>query len=306
MGRIVVVGSSNTDMVVQTPHLPAPGETVLGGTFFQAPGGKGANQAVAAARSGGSVTFIACVGTDNLGDQALAGFQAEGIDVSCIARIDDVPSGIALIVVDNVGENSIAVASGANAHLLPTHIDAAEPVVDASDVLLVQLESSLDTVASAVRMASAKGKIVIVNPAPARFLPEDVWSGISVLTPNRTEAALLSELPFDNRADADGVARALMDRGAEAVVLTAGADGAYVASGGTAAWVPGFDVNPIDTTGAGDVFNGALAVALSDGAVLMEAVRFANAAAALSVMQAGAQPSAPHRTAILSRLNMAP
>ena len=220
MGLIVVIGSSNTDMVVQTPHLPGRGETVLGGTFFQAPGGKGANQAVAAARAGGSVTFIACVGKDDLGDRALAGFRAEGIDTGHVVQIADTPSGIALIVVDDAGENSIAVASGANARLLPAAVEAASNSLDEADVVLLQLESPLETVRAAVEKAARSGKMVILNPAPAQELPDTVWQCVTVLTPNQTEAEFLSGVRLNEKSDAAKVSRILLDKGVDRALIS--------------------------------------------------------------------------------------
>lgn len=302
MGQIVVVGSSNTDMVVQTPHLPGPGETVLGGTFYQAAGGKGANQAVAAARAGGVVAFIACVGQDAFGDQALAGFVAEGINVNHVVRSADSASGIALIVVDAKGENSIAVASGANSDLHPEAIVAATDLIAQADVVLLQLESPMETVQAAVKTASQHGKTVILNPAPAQPIPPSLWPDLSLLTPNRPETEMLSGMPLNNKANVVTASQVLLEKGVGALVVTLGAEGAFVATPDAQTWVPGFAVQPVDTTGAGDVFNGALAVALAEGAALVEATRFANAAAALSVTKPGAQPSAPQRIDILETL----
>jgi ribokinase len=300
--RIVVVGSSNTDMVVRVAMLPRPGETVIGGTFFTARGGKGANQAVAAARAGGSVVLIACVGDDTLGDETLSALAAEGIAVHGVRRMAGTRSGVALILVDERGENSIAVASGANALLAPEQAARCAKLLSTGDVLLVQLETPLESVLAAVRAASDAGARVILNPAPARGLPDELLALVSVLTPNEAEAARLADMPAGGEHWLEDAATALLRRGVGAVVITLGADGAYVATAERREKIAGYRVEARDTTGAGDVFNGALAVALADRMPLGEAVRFANAAAAISVTRDGAQPAAPRRAEILQLL----
>jgi ribokinase len=299
--RIIVVGSSNTDMVVKVPTLPRAGETVIGGTFFTARGGKGANQAVAATRAGGSVTLIACLGDDTLGDETLAALAREGIAVDGVRRMAGVHSGVALILVDQRGENSIAVAPGANALLAPEQV-ARCAELSAGDVLLTQLETPLESVLASVRAASDAGASAILNPAPARDLPEELLRLVSVLTPNEAEAARLAGVPPGERHSVEHAATTLLLRGVRAVVITLGEAGAYVATAEDRYTVPGWRVTPRDTTGAGDVFNGALAVALTERMPLGEAVRFANAAAAISVTRDGAQPAAPHRAEILRLL----
>ena len=300
--RIVVVGSSNTDMVVRVPTLPRPGETVLGGTFFTARGGKGANQAVAAARAGGSVAMIGCLGDDAFGDDTLAALAAEGIAVDAIRRVAGTPSGVALILVDEVGENCIAVASGANALLGPDEVALCAELLSPDGVLLVQLETPLETVVAAARAARRAGARVILNPAPARELPDELLELVSVLTPNESEAERLAGIPVKGERGLEQVASALLDRGIGAVVVTLGAAGAYVATAEQRETVPGWPVEPRDTTGAGDAFNGALAVALAEGLPVRDAVCFANAAAAISVTRDGAQPAAPRRAEILRLL----
>jgi ribokinase len=295
---IVVVGSSNTDMCIKTPRLPRPGETVIGGEFFMAPGGKGANQAVAAARAGGRVTFVGCVGEDMFGRRAMEGFKADGIDVEYMVRDPESSSGVALIFVDGKGENSIAVASGANARLLPAHIERARGAIESAAVLLVQLETPLATVRAAAAMASKRGVRVILNPAPAGPLDDDLLTLVSVITPNETEAELLTGIHISSDADAEGAAGALLARGAGEALITMGARGVFVASRGERRMVQGFPVTAVDTTAAGDVFNGALAVALAEGKPAPDAACFANAAAAISVTKFGAQPSAPRRAEI--------
>jgi len=296
--KIVVVGSSNTDLVVRADRIPRPGETVIGGAFHIAPGGKGANQAVAAARAGGAVTFVARLGTDDFGERAIAGFQADGIDVSHIRRDPKAASGVALIIVNRAGENSIAVASGANARLSPADVRAASAEIEAAMAVLLQLETPLPTVRTSARLAAANDVLVILNPAPARALDAVLLRLVDVLTPNETEAEFLTGIAVRSRKDMAEAACRLRQRGPKAVLLTLGAKGVFVSAEGTETLLPAFDVKAADTTAAGDVFNGALAVALAEGRTLLEAARFASGAAALSVTKFGAQPSAPTRREI--------
>ena len=291
--NIVVVGSSNTDMIIKLDRLPQPGETVLGGDFSTAAGGKGANQAVAAARAGGDVTFVARVGDDMFGRLAVEQFAADGIDVRHIIEDSDAPSGVALIFVDRNGENSIAVASGANAHLTPVDALSARDAVRDAQIMITQLETPIETVRAAVVLASEYGVPVILNPAPAQSLGVDILRHVSVLTPNETEAELLTGIKVSTTADAEAASEKLASMGVEAIVITLGSRGAFVFNADHSELIAGFDVQAVDTTAAGDVFNGALAVALAKEAPLQEAVHFANAAAALSVTKLGAQPSAP-------------
>ena len=295
---IVVVGSSNTDMIIKLDRIPKPGETILGGDFSIAAGGKGANQAVGAARAGGHVTLVARVGRDIFGQQAIEGFQKDGICVDHVFKDKASPSGVALIFVARDGENSIAVASGANGKLSPADVKKAKAAIAAAAILVMQLETPIETVAAAADIAAAKGVQVILNPAPAQPLSDSLLKKISILTPNETEAELLTGIKVDNDGAAAKAAQKLLDKGVKTVIITLGARGAWVATAEGGRLVPGFKVTPVDSTAAGDIFNGALAVGLSEGKPLDDAVRFANAAAALSVTQLGAQPSAPKRKEI--------
>lgn len=296
--RILVLGSSNTDMILRLDRLPRPGETILGGEFVTAAGGKGANQAVAAARAGGRVSFIARVGQDMFGDQAIAGFRRDGIDVSHVVRDRQAPSGVALIFVARDGENSIAVAGGANGRLSPADVRKTKPAFAGASAVVMQLETPLETVQAAAELAAKAGVPVILNPAPAQPLLARLLKLVSILTPNETEAELLTGVKVIDDATAAQAAEKLLKRGVHTVIATLGARGAFVASGDIRRRVPGFKVKTVDTVAAGDVFNGALAVALGEGRPLLDAVRFANAAAAISVTHLGAQPSAPKRREI--------
>jgi ribokinase len=303
MGKVVVVGSTNTDLTVRVPRIPAPGETALGRDFRVTAGGKGANQAVAAARAGAQVVFVTALGVDDFGQRALENLTREGIDVSLVRRVSDTPSGVALIVVDDQGENSIAVAAGANAELRPDDVEPLAAIVHAGDVVLLQLEIPLETVEAAADVSVQRGGMVILNPAPARALPDSLLALTSIITPNQLEA---EQLTGDTDAEPNVFPRAAASfhqRGVKDVIITLGARGVYVSENGWRDLVRGFRVEAIDTTAAGDVFNGALAASLVERRSLSDAVRFANAAAALSVTRAGAQSSAPLRAEIESFLH---
>ena len=301
--KIVVVGSSNTDLIIRVPHLPAPGETILGGRFLTVPGGKGANQAVAAARAGGTVILVAKVGDDHYGHEALAGFTRDGIDVAHVSMDKRAPSGVALIFVSAKGENCIAVAESANGRLSRTDVKRAAGAIRSAGMLVLQLEIPLETVGAAAALAASHGVPVILNPAPARSLPDDLLKKVTLLTPNESECELLTGIKITSEAAAAKAANALLARGVQTVIITMGKRGAYVATNEERRLVSGFKVEPVDTTAAGDVFNGALAVALVEGQPLPQAVGFANAAAALSVTKEGAQSSAPKRRAVDKFLN---
>lgn len=295
---IVVVGSSNTDMIIKLDRIPRPGETLLGGQFAMAAGGKGANQAVGAARAGGAVTFVARVGDDMFGRQAIAGFVRDRICVDYVSKDRRAPSGVALIFVAKDGQNSIAVAGGANTRLSPADVGRAAHAIKDARTLVLQLETPLAAVQAAISIAARSHVPVILNPAPARPLPDKLLSRVSILTPNETEAELLTGVTVTDDSTAERAAAALLERGVGTVILTLGARGAFVATRDTKQLVQGFKVRAVDATAAGDVFNGALAVALAEGRQLLDAVRFANAAAAISVTRLGAQPSAPSRSEI--------
>jgi ribokinase len=294
---VVVVGSVNADLVVSVRQLPHPGETVSGGTFARHGGGKGANQAVAAARAGASVALVGAVGADDLGEEALGALVAEGIDVSAVQRHDDVPTGVAAIVVDARGENQIAVASGANAALTGAAVEAALPglLTGAPGVVLLGHEVPPDAVAAGARAARGAGWQVILNPAPARQLLDDI-DGI-VLTPNADEARALT-----GEADVEAAGRALALRSGAPVLVTVGSHGALLIDRDTAEHLPAPDVDVVDTTGAGDTVNGALAARLAAHEPLHDAVRFALAAASLSTRAPGARQGMPRRDDVLAAL----
>jgi len=300
--KIVIVGSSNTDMIIQLKEIPKPGETVIGGKFSIAAGGKGANQAIAAVRAGGDVTFISRIGKDMFGDSSLKSFAEDGLNVEKIIRDPAEPSGVALIFVDAKGENTIAVASGANANLSSSDISNKHDVISGADILLMQLEIPIATIEAAAQIAVENDVKIILNPAPAQHLNENLLKKISIITPNETEAEMITGVPVKNGDDAERAAKILIDKGVGIVIITLGAKGAFVFSNTFKGIVSSYKVKAVDTTAAGDVFNGALAVALSENKNIKEAVRFANAAAALSVTKLGAQPSVPYKEEICNLL----
>ncbi len=307
MTRILVVGSSNTDMIIRLDRLPRPGETRLGGKFSTSGGGKGANQAIAAARAGGDVAFIGCFGTDTLGDQALAALDADGIDTTASRRDSTAPSGVAQILVAADGENCIAVAPGANALLSPADISTADALFGAAAAVLVQLETPLMTVQRALETARSHQCYTVLNPAPACDLPPELFPLIDLITPNETEAEHLSGVAVTNNGDAERAARVLHDKGVAQVIITRGSVGvtlSQVTSGGqySAHHLPAFAVSAVDTTAAGDVFNGCIVARLVAGDALSDAIPFAQAASAIAVQRAGAQSSIPCREAIDSFL----
>jgi ribokinase len=295
---IVVVGSLNMDLVIRAPRIPRPGETIIGGAFHTVPGGKGANQAVAAARLGAGVSMVGRVGRDAFGGALLENLVADGIDHAFVVQDGEAASGVALIVVDDNGENSIVVSSGANMRLSLADVEAAGSVIAAADVLVMQLEVPLESVIRSAELARAQGVQVMLNPAPARPLPARLLSMVDVLVPNETEAAILAGLPVDTQVEAERAAEALLGSGVGTVILTLGERGALPAGAGEGEIHPAFDVQPVDTTAAGDAFVAGLAVALAEGKELGEAVRWANAAGGLAATQLGAQPSLPTRQSL--------
>ena len=295
---IVVIGSTNTDMVVKAHHLPVPGETILGGTFLMNPGGKGANQAVAVARLGGEVTFVAKVGDDIFGHRSLDILKKEGIDSRYVFTDLEHPSGVALITVDENAENCIVVAPGANASLNKGDIDRAAGAIMEADFLLMQLETPLETIEYAARLAAGNGVKVILNPAPACPLSPELLSNLYMLTPNKTEASMLSGIEVTDMETAKQAAQAIHLKGVEVVIITLGSEGALIYENGFFSTVEATPVKAVDTTAAGDTFNGALTVALSEGLSVKEAVGFASKAAAISVTRMGAQSSVPYRSEI--------
>ncbi len=296
--NIVVVGSSNTDMIIKTEKIPKPGETVIGGEFYKAAGGKGANQAVAASRAGGHVALIASVGNDVFGEEAITGFKNDGINIEYIKKDSVNASGIALIFIDKIGENSIVVASGANLNLLESDLKKAQEKISDADVLLMQLETPIETIEAAAKMACSASVKVILNPAPAQSLSDDLLKCISILTPNESEAELLTGIEVKDKNDAAKAAKMLLEKGVDIVIVTLGNHGAFLATKEESKLIPGFKVDASDTTAAGDVFNGALAVAISEKKEIKDAIKFAHAAAAISVTRIGAQPSVPKLTEI--------
>ena len=292
---IYVIGSSNTDMVVKTEKLPMPGETVIGGTFFMNPGGKGANQAVAAARLGGRVTFIARVGSDLFGSQALQQFQTENIDTRFVTQDPEYPSGVALIGVDRQGENTIIVAPGSNRQLNVKDVANAFESIAEKSIILIQLEIPQETVEFAILSGKKKNCDVILNPAPVQPVDNSALRNLSIITPNETEAEMLTGIRITDLNTAEQAARQLHQAGVANVIITLGSKGAFVSTGSNGKLVAAPKVTALDTTAGGDCFNGALAVALAEGMKIEEAVGFACQAASLSVTRMGAQSSMPYR-----------
>jgi ribokinase len=293
--KIVVIGSSNTDMIVKAKQLPVPGETILGENFIINPGGKGANQAIAAKRLGGDITFITKVGNDLFGMQAFEIYRSEYINTGYVFKDPDNPSGVALISVDSMGENCIIVAGGSNMRLSPEDIDKAEEAIKECDLVLIQLEIPLETVEYAVDLAHRHGKKVILNPAPATSLSNDLLKKLYAILPNRIEAQMLSGIQVTDEKSAYEASHAISKKGIDNVVITLGKAGAFVKEDDNYRMIPAKEVETIDTTGAGDVFCGAISVYLSEGYSLMDSVAFANMAASISVTRIGAQSAIPFR-----------
>ncbi len=299
--KVVVIGSVNTDMIIKSAHIPRPGETVIGGEFFCVPGGKGANQAVAAARLGSQVTLIACVGDDQLGDQAIAGFRQEGINVENIFRSNDMPTGVALIMVGDDGENLISVASGANYALTADHVHAVADIIRGAGVLMLQLETTMEVVLAAAQIAHNANVPVILDPAPApnTSLDPHLLKCVSYITPNESEASRLTDLVVDDEKTAEQAAQQLLATGPGCTILTLGSAGALVCTREQSILIESFPVSTVDSTAAGDAFNGGLAAAIAAGKPLLEAVVQACASGALASTRIGAQPSLPYASELI-------
>ncbi|WKZ60935.1 MAG: ribokinase [Cyclobacteriaceae bacterium] len=297
--RILVIGSCNTDMVIKSDRLPIPGETVIGGTFLMNPGGKGANQAVAAARQGGHVTFISKTGNDVFGKQSVELYNSEGINTDYIFSDPKLPSGVALIMVDSHGENCIVVASGANGSLTPSDIDKAKGELDNASFVLMQLEIPIETVEHAATLAAEKGVPVILNPAPAKTLSDKLLKCLYLVTPNESEAEILSGIKVTDFEKAKQAADIISAKGVKNVVITMGSMGAFIKENDQYFSVAANKVTAVDTTAAGDCFSGTLCVSLSEGKSILEAVKTAAKASALTVTRMGAQSSIPYRNELL-------
>jgi ribokinase len=293
-GPILVVGSSNMDLVVKINQFPLPGETLLGGDFFMNNGGKGANQAIAVSRLGGNVQFVCKTGRDSFRDKTVSLFKEEGIDTSWMLIDEEKPSGVAVIMVDKKGENSIVVAPGANSSLCKSDIDNLISDWESFEFVLLQLEIPISTVNHIVNLAFAKGKKVILNPAPAADLPEDIFRKLHIITPNKIEAESISGVKITDNESLVKAAEVLHAMGVDNVIITLGSEGVLLYDG-IPKWIPAIPTDSVDSTGAGDVFNAALTVALSEGKGFEEAIQFANRAASISITRYGAIPSIPYR-----------
>lgn len=298
MGKIIVVGSANTDMVVKTEKLPLPGETKLGGTFFMNAGGKGANQAVAAARLGGHVTLVAKVGNDIFGKQTIDVLKKESIETGYVFIDESTPSGIALIMVNKEGENCIVVAPGANANLLTADIEKVKNIGEA-EIILMQLEIPMETIAAVVRNAKANGQRVIINPAPAQKLEAELLNGLFLIIPNETEASLLTGITVEDEATASQAAGIFLNKGVQNVIITLGKQGAYFQNDTLKFKINAPIVQALDTTAAGDTFCGSIAVAITEKMDWEKAIKFAVVAASISVTRLGAQSSIPYKKEIV-------
>jgi len=301
--KVVVIGSYNTDMTIKTKKLPNPGETVIGGFFTTGGGGKGANQAIAAARAGADVSFIGRVGNDRLGQEGIDRLIKERIDTRYIFRDAELPTGVAFIVVDSSAENSIVVASGANAALSPADIETVSSEISSADILLVQLESPIESVFAAIKKAHEKGATVILNPAPAQKLDKNILSNVDIITPNIVEAEMLTKIKVTDLESLHLIVNRFFEYGIKKVLITLGSKGYFAGLSDVMELIPAFKVPSVDTTGSGDVFSGSLAAFLSEGMSVEKAARMANAAASISVARMGAQDAAPKRIEIEEFIN---
>lgn len=297
-GNLVVLGSINADHILNLETFPTPGETVTGNQYQVAFGGKGANQAVAAGRSGANIAFIACTGDDDTGERVRKQLASDNIDVSPVSVVEGESTGVALIFVNAEGENVIGIHAGANAALTTERVEAQRAIISGADALLMQLESPVESVLAAAKIAHENHTTVVLNPAPARVLSDELLALVDIITPNETEAEKLTGIRVENDDDAARAAGAMHDKGIGTVIITLGSRGVWVSANGEGRRVPGFKVKAIDTIAAGDTFNGALVTALLEGRAMDEAIRFAHAAAAIAVTRKGAQPSVPWRKEI--------
>ncbi|MFC0323786.1 ribokinase [Gallibacterium melopsittaci] len=302
---LTVLGSINADHVIQVPYFPQPGETLSGKNYHIVFGGKGANQAVAAARLGAKVQFIACIGNDDIGQQMKTSFQQQGIDVNSITTIDGETTGIAMIQVAQNGENSIVISAGANAHLSTDLVAKFAQQITQAEAILMQLETPLEGVMYAAKIAKQVGTHVVLNPAPARALPDELFSLLTMITPNETEAEILTGVKVVDEESAKRAAQIFHQKGVAIVLITLGAKGVFISHNQLQKIIPGFRVEAKDTTAAGDTFNGALVTALLENQSLEEAIQFAHAAAAISVTRFGAQSSIPTKEETIAFLQKA-
>lgn len=297
-GKLAVLGSINADHILNTEHFPRPGETVIGTRYNVAFGGKGANQAVAAGRSGADIAFIACVGEDDIGERIRQQLASDGIDIAPVEAVAGTTTGVALIFVNGEGENVIGIHAGANGALTTNYLQRYQRYIEQASALLMQLESPLETVIAAARLAKQHQTQVILNPAPACELPDELLALVDIITPNETEAEKLTGIAINDLDDAARAAQVLHGKGIATVIITLGSKGVWLSEAGQGQQVAGFRVQAVDTIAAGDTFNGALVTARLEGKTLAEAVRFAHAAAAIAVTRPGAQPSVPWRAEI--------
>ena len=297
-GNLVVLGSINADHILNLETFPTPGETVTGNQYQVAFGGKGANQAVAAGRSGANIAFIACTGDDNTGERVRKQLASDNIDIAPVSVVAGESTGVALIFVNAEGENVIGIHAGANAALTTERVEAQRGIIAGAEALLMQLESPVESVLAAAKIAHENHTSVVLNPAPARVLSDELLALVDIITPNETEAEKLTGIRVENDDDAARAALALHDKGIGTVIITLGSRGVWASVNGEGRRVPGFKVKAIDTIAAGDTFNGALVTALLEGKAMDEAIRFAHAAAAIAVTRKGAQPSVPWRKEI--------
>ncbi|QEZ93853.1 ribokinase [Proteus sp. CD3] len=294
--KLVILGSVNADHILNVAHFPLPGETISGNQFQMVFGGKGANQAVAAGRCGANISFLACLGNDDIGKKAKAQLITDNIDTNSIELIDDVATGVALIFVNQQGENVIGIHAGANGRLDTSYVQRHENIIKEADALLMQLESPLDSVLKAAEIAKQENVQVILNPAPAQALPDELLSLVDIITPNETETEYLTGIKVIDDESAQQAAGVLHHKGIKTVLITLGSRGVWVSEKNSKGCiVPAFKVKAVDTIAAGDTFNGALITALLEGQSMMPAIKFAHAAAAIAVTRAGAQPSVPWR-----------